>query len=75
VNRIIRTSGFPRSFDGRSFELNDEVNLALFDNGVAARPAKISSETCRNPFKSGSKNGVATERLFATVGIVLEHQV
>jgi cardiolipin synthase len=28
------------NFDSRSFELNDEVNLALFDNGVAARLAQ-----------------------------------
>jgi cardiolipin synthase len=45
------------NFDSRSFELNDEVNLALFDSSVAARFVEDSSATCRKLAESRSKTG------------------
>lgn len=65
------------NFDSRSFELNDEVNLLLFDAGVAACLATQFEQDLhearqiklvdwrRRPF---------LERLFAIVGMVLERQ-
>jgi cardiolipin synthase len=66
------------NFDSRSFELNDEVNLALFDSEVAARLAedfeRDLSTSVQVTLEDWQRRSLA-ERLFATVGIVLERQV
>ncbi|MGZ5091356.1 MAG: phospholipase D-like domain-containing protein [Burkholderiales bacterium] len=66
------------NFDSRSFELNDEVNLALFDSEVAARLAedfeRDLSTSVQVTLEDWQRRSLA-ERLFVTVGIVLERQV
>jgi cardiolipin synthase len=66
------------NFDSRSFELNDEVNLALFDAHVAARLAEDFERDlskARPVTLEEWQQRSLTERLLATVGIVFERQV
>jgi cardiolipin synthase A/B len=65
------------NFDSRSFELNDEVNLALFDTDTADQ---LKSEfeqdllKCRQIKLDDWQRRSLMERIFATVCIVLERQ-
>jgi len=66
------------NFDSRSFELNDEVNLALFDAEVAARLARDFEQDllkARRVTLEDWQRRPLTERLLATAGIVLERHV
>jgi cardiolipin synthase len=65
------------NFDSRSFELNDEVNLALVDAGVAARLAvdfEKDLEQSRRVKLEDWRRRSLLERLVAAVCIVLERQ-
>jgi cardiolipin synthase len=66
------------NFDSRSFQLNDEVNLALFDTAVAARLERDFEADLSKSTQVGLERWQRrslTERLLATVCIVLERQV
>jgi cardiolipin synthase len=66
------------NFDSRSFELNDEVNLALFDAEVAARLARDFEQDllkARRVTLEAWQRRSRAERLLATAGIVLERLV
>ena len=66
------------NFDSRSFELNDEVNLALFDTAVAARMASDFERDLANARQvtlQDWRRRSLVERLFANVCIVLQRQV
>ena len=65
------------NFDSRSFEINDEVNLAMFDRSLAARFADdfvsdlgLSRQVTLDDWKRRSR----LERLIAAICIVLERQ-
>lgn len=65
------------NFDHRSFGINDEVNLALFDRAIAARLAAdfqadlaVSNQITYEEWKSRSP----VERLFEAVGLIVSRQ-
>ena len=66
------------NFDSRSFQLNDEVNLALFDTALAARLERdfeADLHKSRPVELEDWQRRSLTERLLATVCLVLERQV
>jgi len=66
------------NFDSRSFELNDEVNLALFDTEVASRLVRDFEQDLRSAGQvklEDWRRRSLLERLLASVSIVLERQV
>lgn len=65
------------NFDCRSFELNDEVNLAVLDQGIATRLAvdfAIDLKHATQITLQDWKNRSIGERLLAIVGRLLERQ-
>jgi cardiolipin synthase len=65
------------NFDSRSFDLNDEVNLAVADPDLAATlDAEFASDLtrCERITYEGWKRRPLTERLAATVGRIAERQ-
>ena len=65
------------NFDSRSFELNDEVNLAVMDRKIANRLASDFEQDLqlsdRIDFQEWAPRPV-TERVLAIIGMVLERQ-
>ena len=65
------------NFDSRSFDLNDEVNLVLVDEGVAARLHEDFERDCaasRRVTYEAWQHRPLHERALAAIGRLLERQ-